>query len=294
MDTLSAILKEDPPDLSTMNRALPPALERVVRHCLEKNPEERFQSAQDLAFDLESLSGSAIQAPVAAPARPSRRRWLAVGAAVAPLALLAVGLFLGQRMSQKSPPTLQQLTFRRGTIRSARFAPDGQTIVYSARWESNPVELFTTRPESPESRSLGNLKGHILAISSSGEMAVQLQSRILGGFRVAGTLARAPLAGGAPRDVLEVADQRVALDHVGARGQVLVDCADDRGPGARDRPGRVEQVEGPGASQRRAVGLEHVGVRQRPLHQHPTLSGEEAAHAPDRPRANRARRDVLE
>src|SRR5262249_46043588 len=56
-DTMSAILKEDPPDLSSTNQNVSPGLERIVRHCLEKNPEQRFQSARDLAFDLETLSG---------------------------------------------------------------------------------------------------------------------------------------------------------------------------------------------------------------------------------------------
>src|SRR5450759_2649666 len=65
-DTMSAILREDPPDLSLTSQNLPPGLERIVRHCLEKNPEQRFQSARDLAFDLESLSG--LSAPGSRPA----------------------------------------------------------------------------------------------------------------------------------------------------------------------------------------------------------------------------------
>src|SRR6266850_2184377 len=59
-ETMSAILREDPPDLSETNKTVSPALERVVRHCLEKNPNERFHSARDLAFAIESLSGSVI------------------------------------------------------------------------------------------------------------------------------------------------------------------------------------------------------------------------------------------
>src|SRR5256886_9581624 len=57
--TMSSILKEDPPDLSSTNQNISPALERLVNHCLEKNPESRFHSASDLAFALEALSGSA-------------------------------------------------------------------------------------------------------------------------------------------------------------------------------------------------------------------------------------------
>ena len=57
-ETMSAILREEPPDLSATNKTVPPGLERIVRHCLEKSPEERFHSAHDLAFDLEALSGT--------------------------------------------------------------------------------------------------------------------------------------------------------------------------------------------------------------------------------------------
>ncbi len=72
--------------------------------------------------------------------------------------LIAGAYWEGKReglASSITPPTYRQLTFRGGTIRMARFAPDGKTIVYSAAWEGNPTELYTTRPESPESRPIG-------------------------------------------------------------------------------------------------------------------------------------------
>ncbi len=68
-DTMSAILREDPPDLSATNQNLPPGLERIVRHCLEKSPDQRFRSAHDLAFALEALSGMSVSTAIA-PARP--------------------------------------------------------------------------------------------------------------------------------------------------------------------------------------------------------------------------------
>jgi TolB-like protein/Tfp pilus assembly protein PilF len=91
-DTMSAILKEDPPDLSVTNQDLPPGLERTVRHCLEKSPEQRFQSARDLAFDLESLSDMrhVTAGRAARAASPPRRRLLLLGAGVA-VVLLALG-----------------------------------------------------------------------------------------------------------------------------------------------------------------------------------------------------------
>jgi Tol biopolymer transport system component len=95
------------------------------------------------------------------------------------------------------------LTYRRGTIRMARLAPDGQTVIYSAAWEGGPVEVFSTRQESPESRSLGLSGAEILSVSPTGEMAVLLNSRQVKSLYHTGTLARMPLAGGAPREVLE-------------------------------------------------------------------------------------------
>jgi Tol biopolymer transport system component len=102
-------------------------------------------------------------------------------------------------------PVFRPLTFRRGFVHSARFAPDGQTIVYSAAWDGNPLEIFTTRRDGAESRSLGLARGSsIQSISREGELAI-----IVGGCDAPtpvcadGVLARLPLAGGAPRDVLE-------------------------------------------------------------------------------------------
>src|SRR5436309_1952512 len=93
--------------------------------------------------------------------------------------------------------------FRRGIVHSARFAPDGKTIIYSAAWEGKPLELFTTRPESPESQELRPAGADVLAISASGEMALSLGSHPRAQFLYAGTLARVPLVGGAPREIRE-------------------------------------------------------------------------------------------
>jgi Tol biopolymer transport system component len=112
----------------------------------------------------------------------------------------------GQRLSftpPSAPPLYKQLTFRRGSIRSARFAPDGQTILYTAAWQGNPVDVFTARPEAPESRSMGLPRTHLLSISKNGELAILLNSQSISTWVNQGTLARAPLVGGAPREVLE-------------------------------------------------------------------------------------------
>ena len=117
---------------------------------------------------------------------------------------IVAGVVVGKRMSQYTPPLFHRLTFRRGYIRSARFGPDGQTVVYSAAWDGQPPEIFTARPESPESRTLNLQDTEILAISSTGEMAVLVRSHLLGPWMYIGTLGRVALAGGgAPREVVD-------------------------------------------------------------------------------------------
>jgi Tol biopolymer transport system component/predicted Ser/Thr protein kinase len=205
-DTITAILTKEPPDLSQTNREIHPGLDRIIRHCLEKNPEERFQSARDLAFDLEALSGVSATGAISAAAAPSaRRRRLLPILVPAALVLGAVaGIFGGRKLSEREPPVFHQLTFRRGTITSARFGQDGQTILYSASWEGRPIEPFLARSETPESRPFGILGADVLSVSRSGEIALSLGSRSAGAFTRVGTLARATMAGGsAPREVLE-------------------------------------------------------------------------------------------
>ena len=206
IETLNAILKEDPPELTGSSPSLSPGIERVVRRCLEKNPEERFQSARDLAFALEAVSGASAAAP-APPASPLVRRAVLRGLGAAGLigAGAVPAYFWGKEEGHHPPPTLRRLTFRQGAIISARFAPDGGTVVYGAAWDGGPSRLFQTRIDSKESRLYEEFENAtILAISSKNEMALSLHrndyANIPGAAR--GTLVRVPLSGGAPREVL--------------------------------------------------------------------------------------------
>jgi len=205
-DTMSAILKEDPSELSETNRNVSPALERIVRHCLEKNPAERFQSARDVAFNLDALTD--ISTPSrsgvrAIPEKKSARRWILplVGAAL--LVASWVAVYAIAHRKSVSTPIFHEITFRNGTVWDARFAPDGQTILYGAAWDGRPQEIFSTRFDSTDSRSVGLTPAQVLAISSKGEMAIALHPRDFIPFAQSGTLARVPLAGGAPREVLD-------------------------------------------------------------------------------------------
>jgi len=209
-DTMSAILKEEPADLSETNRNISPALERIVHHCLEKSPESRFHSASDIAFDLGHLSGlsgatAKIAAAVAAETTPQPRRKLlfasATGIAAACL-LFVLGWMLGKSASPSSHAEYQQITFRTGFMDNARFTPDG-SIVYSASWDGGENQLYLSRTDDPGTRELGIKDAEILSISKNGEMAIRLNTEYHGGYARSGTLARVPLSGGTPREVLE-------------------------------------------------------------------------------------------
>jgi Tol biopolymer transport system component len=202
VETMNEILKQDPPDLTTLDTTVPPALDRIVRHCLEKNPDDRFQSARDLAFDLESVLQTSPPRGLVAGSKSTRREALGAVVAAIPLAMVA-GVFLERRWSKAPELKFQRLTYRRGKIQAARFAPDGHTIVYSAQWEDQPYELFTVRDDGPESRPLGLSGSGLFAISSRSELALGLNLRGINTFYSQGTLARSPFSGGEPRPMVE-------------------------------------------------------------------------------------------
>jgi len=205
IETLNAILKEDPPDFYELGIRVPGALERVVRHCLEKSPDDRFQSARDLAFDVGAMSGLTSQNISIRRGPPMRLRDVILPVAIAAAAIVALGgaYFAGARRGTRPPPTFTRLTYRSGTILNARFAPDGQTVFYGARWAGSPVTVFSVRSDSPESRDLGFGASEILAVSSTGQLAISMQPRFIGYLRQSGTLAQVPIAGGAPRPLAE-------------------------------------------------------------------------------------------
>ncbi len=219
-----AILNRHPTSAVRLVPALPPKLEEIIEKALEKDRDMRCQTAAELRADLKRLKRSidssrtsvvseAAQTPSAARApapldqpAPRKKSAAALIFAIGLLIAAAAGLYAGKLFfaaAPLEPPLYRQLTFRRGSIRAARFAPDGQTILYSAAWQGNPVDVFTARPEAPESRSMGLSRTQLMSVSSTAEMAVLLNSKAIGAWVTLGTLARAPLAGGAPREVLE-------------------------------------------------------------------------------------------
>ena len=209
-ETLAAIIRDEPEPIARLNPRTPPPLRWITERCLAKDPEDRFASTRDLARDLASLrdhlSETTTSGEAAQPAPRARRR---LHAAALVAAALAAGFGLGALAFRRAAPEadaiqFQRLTYRRGAVLSARFAPDGQSVIYGAAWDGDPPEVFSARFDSPESRSLGLPGADLLAVSSTGELALGLRRRYGFGFERTGTLARAPLGGGvAPREVLE-------------------------------------------------------------------------------------------
>jgi Tol biopolymer transport system component len=215
-----AILNKVPTAPIQLNPALPQQLGFILDKTLEKDRELRCQTATELRADLKRLKRdtdstraglSAAQPPIPVEGRdapvptPRAKRFATALVGLGLLLGAGAGLIAGKRFwrVELPNPRYHEITFRRGDIRSARFASDGQTILYSASWQGNPVEIFSARPGAAESRSLGLEHAQLLAVSPTGEMAVALNSHRTGTWVNMGTLASAPLAGGAPRELLE-------------------------------------------------------------------------------------------
>jgi len=204
-ETMTACLNEEPAELSATGKPIAPALERIVRRCLEKKPLQRFQSARDLAFDLEAFSGSSsVSTALRSTAGRQPRKWLMLlTAGVLLLVVVGVGDWLsGRRSSPAALPSYHQLTFERGLIYAARFAPDGRSIYYSASWNGQPVQLYSTVPDTPESRPLNQINSTLFTVSSS-ELAISLGCKDIYIEICQGTLALVPVSGGAPREIAE-------------------------------------------------------------------------------------------
>ena len=194
-DTMASILKESP-DLEALPRNTPGRVRQLLSRCLEKDAQQRLRDIGDARI--------AIQEAIDAPATEERVErlerklevpwWLALGLAAA---VGAVALLIGggrEGTSTDEPPRFTRVTFGGVDVESARFAPDGESILYTSDPGEAELQLFMTRLGNPESTLLGLEGARLVDVSPGGELAM---------IRSGPTLARAPMNGGALRDVAE-------------------------------------------------------------------------------------------
>ena len=204
-ETMSAIIREEPEPAGKLRPDLPPPVRWVIDRCLAKDRDERYASTRDLARDLAGLRDHITEASTgsgalaASPARP-RPRWMGTAAA---LALAVATGILGWWIARRNPaaaaaPSFKRLTFQQGTIGNARFAPDGQTVIYGMGTPAKRDMLLLTRLDSPESKPF-DFPGDILSISRTTELAIWRVGNRFG----LGTLEVVPVAGGTPRPLVE-------------------------------------------------------------------------------------------
>jgi len=213
---ISSIMKDQPRPIAERQPLTPPALDRLVSACLAKDPDDRVQTAHDVGLQLGWMRTESATGAPAAPAAeaPPRTSGGGIGLRVAMASVVLVAIVAavaGYLAGHRSAPSaasgdvqFHRRTYSEQAIFTARFMPDGRTIVLSAALKGNTTGLYVIRPEYPEAQSLSMENVHLLAVSSRGELAVLNNARFTGHHRLFnGTLARMPVEGGAPRDILE-------------------------------------------------------------------------------------------
>ena len=207
VETLTAILNEEPEPIVQINPQSPAPLRWIVERCLAKEPRQRYSATDDLARELAGLRDHLSEAslsgatPAATGARPRSRLALAALAVALILATVLADRWLASR-GETELPSFRRLTFGRGGLLNARFTPDGRTVVYAAAWDGRPAEIFEIGTDSVEPRPIGLSKADVMSVSSKGELAVLIHKKDVLDPYGTGTLARVPI-GGTPRELLE-------------------------------------------------------------------------------------------
>jgi eukaryotic-like serine/threonine-protein kinase len=190
---VAAIMDREPPAITDLQPLSLSALEHVVSRCLAKDPADRWQSARDVAHELEWMAkaSSALAAPPTGPKRSRKRRWPALAAAVILAAALGAGLFFAGRASTPLPQPLKftRLTFQRGRVTGARFTRDAKDVIYAASWEGRSPELYETRADGTAPSQTPKRSGvSLLSIAADGELALIERPEWASGFGDRGRL----------------------------------------------------------------------------------------------------------
>lgn len=209
-DLVAKILEREP-DWSALPAGTPPLVQLLLRRCLAKDRNKRLHDIGDarLEIELATHDQTTIGLLLASASSTVGRARLTTreGSAWALTLLLAITVGTAWLLRAQSVPpgpgAFRELNLRPEAIFRAGFAPDGKTVVYSAASEGNTPEIFTIRPDYPEPQSLGLRSTHLLAVSSKGELAVLVGAKFIEQRLFEGTLARVPLGGGAPREILQ-------------------------------------------------------------------------------------------
>lgn len=220
-----AILNAEPKELEAWQVSAPPALARVMRRCLDKNPELRFQHARDLVYALEAITDGSGQQPLPAAPGWTGRRLAAL--AIVSFAAVTVAAILGPALRRGSglegppplppvppgttatadgasprPPFSRRVSFRSGTIYAARFTADGRGLAYTGAFEATPTRVYAGVLDGAQLRAASAPGTLLFDLSSKDELALAgpLDESTNWEGR---TLARGSLTGGAPRPLYE-------------------------------------------------------------------------------------------
>jgi len=196
IETMTAVLEREPPELPlAVKEAVPDILFRIMQFCLEKDARRRCQSALDLSVLFDGLAETAGEQQKTSKRKVAfGRRWIPVAFFGVLLAASATWIVTERMRQIARQPQFERVTFRPGTIASARFSQDGQSILYSASWDAKAIALYSSRPNGADLRALELPSSTILSVAKSGELAITLNNT--------GNLAKVRTGGEAPRELL--------------------------------------------------------------------------------------------
>lgn len=204
-ETLTAIINEEPEPISKLNPIIPASVRWLIERCLSKDANDRYDSTRDLARELKYIQEHLTETSVESTVVPPKRKALSLYAILVSALILTLAGFLFYRFkyarlpSQTSLLKYHRVSYSNGTITSAKFSPDGNSIIYSGAFQANQSELFMAQTEGVESRDLGISNADILTISPSGQMLILLRKE----GEQEGVLAEVSMSRGAPHELAD-------------------------------------------------------------------------------------------